>query len=64
MLKNLLTQLQELDFLPRVMTMNMQRLSIFPNLEISSSHYLFYHDKVVNRLGVTLKIFQPKNDLR
>lgn len=54
-LKDLLSQLHEPDFLPRVMTVNMQRLSVFPNSEISGSQYLFYYDKVANCLGRYIK---------
>lgn len=50
-LQNLLTQLHKFDFLTQVMAENMQRLSIFPNSKISGSHYMFYHDKAVNRLS-------------
>ena len=50
-LQTLLTQLQELGFLPRLLAVNLQRLSEFPNADLTGSHYLFYHDKVVDRLS-------------
>ena len=55
MLHNLLTQLQEPNFLPRVMAANVQRLSEFQNSDVIGSHYLFYHDKVVDRLNIYIE---------
>jgi hypothetical protein len=45
-----LNQLQHLEFLSILLTNNAQRMSIAPNVDFTWSHYLFQHDKVVNRL--------------
>lgn len=49
-LHDLLSQLRDPEFLSQVMAANNQRVSTYPGFDLSGSHYLFQHERMVSRL--------------
>ena len=49
-LHNLLDQFRDPEFLSQVIAANNQRLSSYPSVDLTGSHYLFQHERVVSRL--------------
>lgn len=54
-LQNLYGQLQHPDFVPSLLSNNVQRLSMVYSKDLSASHYLFQHDRTSNRLERYIK---------